>query len=153
MPNVRVPVMCRLSSARLDAELAVGIAPETSPLHLSRARQLVNPRFRHARARDWEHVLVTSREPLRGLSGRVPPRREIVRQAAAEIQELIAALQQIGPVPARGVAIATTLLTDGCGALYNPAAINDLATTIARAVDHLDPTLPLTEDVIGYLHG
>ena len=90
-----------------------------------------------------------SRESTRGLSGRVPIRRERVNRAEPEIRELITALRATGPIPSRGVAIATSLLTDGCGPIYNPKAPDNLGATVALAVEHLDPTLPLTHALSG----
>ncbi len=144
MPSLTDNIRLHLNSARLDADLAAGIAPEASPLHAARARHLVTPRFRHVSAANWEHLLLAAREPTRGLSGRVPIRRERVNRAEPEIRELITALRATGPIPSRGVAIATNLLTDGRGPIYNPKAPDNLRATVALAVEHLDPTLPLT---------
>jgi hypothetical protein len=50
--------------------------------------------------------------------------------ADGELRRLADALAQPGPVAARGVAQAELLLTDGTGALYNPAreiSVNALA--------------------------
>jgi len=141
--------MLRLNSARLDADLAAGVAPETSPLHAARARRLVASRMRDACAANWQHLLLISREPIRGLSGRAPICRERVRRAEPEIRELITALRTTGPIPARGVAIATHLLTDGRGPIYNPGTPDDLSTIVALAVEHLDPALPLTQNLSG----
>jgi len=149
MPSLPDTIRLRLNSARLDADLAAGIAPEASPLHAARARRLVTLRIRHASAANWEHLLLTSREPRRGLSGRVPIRRERVNQAEPEIRKLITALRATGPIPARGVAIATSLLTDGRGPIYNPKAPDNLTATVALAVEHLDPALPLTQALLG----
>ena len=144
MPSLPDNIRLRLNSARLDADLAAGVAPEASSLHAARARRLVTPRSRHASAANWEHLLLSSRKPTRGLSGRVPIRRERVNRAEPEIRELITALRATGPIPSRGVAIATNLLTDGRGPVYNPKTPDNLRATVALAVEHLDPTLPLT---------
>src|ERR1700691_4601849 len=53
MPSLTHNIRIHLNSARLDADLAAGIAPETSPLHAARARHLVAPRIRHASAANW----------------------------------------------------------------------------------------------------
>jgi hypothetical protein len=37
-------------------------------------------------------------------------------------------------------------LTDGLGPVYNPRATDDLTAAVVRAVVHLDPTLPLSQD-------
>jgi hypothetical protein len=143
MKTLPETIKLRLNSARLDADLAAGTAPEASPLHAARARHLVSPRVRHGSAANWEHLLLTSREPARGFSSRAPIRRERVNRAEPEIRKLITALRATGPIPSRGVAIATNLLTDGRGPIYNPTAPDNLTTTVALAVEHLDPALPL----------
>jgi hypothetical protein len=148
MHNLSEVILLRLSAARLDADLAAGMSPETSSRHATRARRLVSPRTRHALASDWEHLLSVSHGTTPGLSGRVPIRRERLHQAEPEIRELIEALRASGPVPARGVAIATNLLTDGRGPIYNAKAPNDLTATVMRAVVHLNPALPLIDGPI-----
>jgi hypothetical protein len=143
MHNFIQGTVLRLIAARLDADLAAGLPPETSSWHAARARRVVTPRMRHALAGDWEHLLLVSHVATRGLSGRVPIRSERLHRAEPEIRELIAALRVSGPVPARGVAIATNLLTDGRGPIYNAKASDDLTATVMRAVEHLNPALPL----------
>lgn len=144
MANLFDNIVLRLNRARLDADLAAGRSPETSPRHAVRARVLVAPRMRHALASNWEHLLSTAQGPRRGPTNRAPIRRERVHCAQTEIRELITALRATGPIPARGVAIATRLLTDGCGPIYNRDASDDLTATLVLALEHLDPTQPLT---------
>jgi hypothetical protein len=148
MHNLSEDILLSLGAARLDADLAAGIPPETSARHTARARRLVTPRMRRALARDWEHLLLVSHRATRGLSGRVPIRRERLHRAEPEIRELIEALRASGPIPARGVAIATNLLTDGGGPIYNAKASDDLTATVIRAMKHLNPALPLIYDPI-----
>jgi hypothetical protein len=147
MHNLSEEILLRFSAGRLDADLAAGMPPETSPRHAARARRIVAPRIRHALASDWEHLLLVSHTARRGPSGRVPIRRERLHRAEPEIRELIQALRANGPVPARGVAIATNLLTDGRGPIYNRKAPDDLTATVMRAVEHLNPALPLIHDL------
>ena len=78
----------------------------------------------------------------------MPIRRERLHRAEPEIRELIEALRASGPIPARGVAIATNLLTDGGGPIYNAKASDDLTATVIRAMKHLNPALPLVYDPI-----
>jgi len=143
MPKIIEPIALHFVSARLDAELAAGAAAETSALHARRARMLVAPRARRSLACNWEHLLTAAAQPARGLSGRVPIRRARVLHAEPEIRVLIDALNASGPVPARGVALARHLLTDGVGPVYNRAASDDLARRVAQAALELDPARPL----------
>jgi hypothetical protein len=150
MPSLLDNILLRLNSARLDADLAAGRPPETSPRHAARARGLVSPRMRHALASNWEHLLLTAQGPTRGLTNRAPIRRERVHRAETGIRELITALRATGPIPARGVEIATRLLTDGRGPIYNRKASDDLTATVVLALEHLDPAQPLTYDLIEF---
>jgi hypothetical protein len=145
MPNPLASILLRRHAARLDADLAAGAVPETSPLHAARARQLVSPAGRDASAANWEHLLLIARRPTRGLPGHAPIRRERVLSAESEIRELITALRASGPIPARGVAIAMKLLGDGRGPIYDPGNRDELAMAVARAVTQLDPALPLIQ--------
>lgn len=149
MQKITNSLMVRVNRSRLDAELAAGRSPEISPQHGVRARQLVAPRNRDALARGWEHLLLSAGAPARGISGRVPIQRTRIRQAAPEIRALASALRASGPVPVRGVAIAYSLLTDGCSSpIYDPKARQDLGPMLTRAIGYLDPALPMAHDLI-----
>jgi hypothetical protein len=62
--------------------------------------------------------------------------------AEPQIRELTALLRAPQPVPARGVAAANLLLTDGTGPLYNPLLTSKtvLSEAVTVAVSLLDPT-------------
>ncbi len=143
-------IMLRFNPTRLDADLAAGRPPEASPRHAARARRLVTPRMRDGLASNWEHLLSTAQHPTGGRSNRAPIRRGRVQRAESEIREMIAALRATGPIPARGVAIATRLLTDGASPIYNPRGSSDLTTTVALALEHLDPAAPLAYELIEF---
>jgi hypothetical protein len=147
MPSPLDYILSRLYPERLNADLAAGQPPETSPRHAAHARRLVGPRMRDALATNWEHLLVTAQGSTGGLSHRAPIRRERVHRADSEIRKLITALRATGPMPARGVAIAARLLTDGRGPIYNPNVSDDLTATVALALEHLDPASPLTDEL------
>lgn len=147
MPDVLTNILLRFGAAATDQELAAGRPPDTSPHRAARARQLVDPRYRHTLAANWEHLLEVTRRPPGGLSGRAPSRRDRVSRAEPEIRALIRALHVSGPVPARGVALAARLLADGSGPVYNPHAPEDLSAATARAIKHLDPSLPLAHEL------
>jgi hypothetical protein len=125
----------RLRSTRLDRELAAGRPPEWSRLHAARAQQIVSLPFRETLASDWERLLRRSRAPL--------PRRDRVAAAAAAIRLLAERLRAPLPVPARGVALANVLLTDGLGPLYNRLSTDSLDEAVSRAAALLDPAAPL----------
>jgi hypothetical protein len=142
---------------RLDDELAAGLPPEESRARAARAAVLVAPDTRNALAGRWAEILArTTGRPSTGRSatntsaGRsvmggpatrrsgVPVGRSRVLAAAADIRALVEALRARAPVPARGVAIANRLLTDGAGPLYRTGS-GDLGATVRSAVRHLAP--------------
>lgn len=140
-------ILLAVHARGLDAELAAGVPAEITPRHEARARRLVAPRRRQVLADGWEHLLAIARAPTGGLSTRAPIRRERIRGAEPEIREMITALRANGPIPARGIAIATELLTDGSGPIYNDNARDDIRGTLALALAHLDPALPLSYEL------
>jgi hypothetical protein len=123
----------------LDHELAAGNPPSGRRLRAIRAGMLVAPTARRKLAECW----------LRLLDGdeRRPDYFPKVRwaqvdRAHSEIHELADALRAARPVPARGVAAARLLLTDGRGPLFQSrtgSGSADLASRVRQAVRELDP--------------
>jgi hypothetical protein len=70
---------------------------------------------------------------------RVPFCRDRVKESAEELEDLIRHLLADGPVAARGVALASNLLSDGSGPLYHRANADDLRARVREAVTALDP--------------
>ena len=145
IPRFRVVdrLLARLSSWRLDGELAAGHPPDWSPLHAARADHLVSLPFRSRLADNWDRVLgiATGRVAATG-SGRRLLRKDPIAEAEPQIRELTALLRGPQPVLARGVATAHLLLTDGTGPLYNHASETVLSRAVADAVSQLDPAHP-----------
>ena len=129
-------------AAVLDARLAAGVAPESGRLIGLRARALVVPARRQRLASDWDRLVKMARErpPARA---RVPLRRDRIVAAEADIRDLQRSLRASAPVPARGVAIASTLLADGAGPVYNRSSRVDLKAAVQEAIKHLDPSTAL----------
>ncbi len=133
-----------LASSRatvLDARLAAGVSPESGRLIALRARALVVPARRRRLAGDWDRLVRVARE--RPATARVPLRRDRIVAAEADIRELQRSLRASAPVPARGVAIASNLLTDGAGPVYNRNSRVDLRSAVQEAIRQLDPTTAL----------
>ena len=63
----------------------------------------------------------------------VPLRRDRIAGSAPGLAGLAHCLTVPRPVPARGVALVSQLLTDGCGPLYRAAAREDLGGLIDQA--------------------
>jgi hypothetical protein len=134
--------LSRAGGALLDARLAAGVSPESGRLIAVRARALVVPARRQRLASDWDRLLTIARErPARAT--RVPLRRDRIVAAEADIRELQRSLRASAPVPARGVAIASSLLADGAGPLYNRDSCADLRAAVQEAIRQLDPLTAL----------
>ena len=139
---VRVPLWvligAALLGASLDDKLAEGHAPDTSPLLAARAQLLVSLAKRRALADYWLALLVEARGPVKFLNPSVPLVRGRIIAAQAQIEALAEAL--LAPMPtSRGVAMASSLLSDGSGPIYYSACSVDLASTLREIIAHLDP--------------
>jgi hypothetical protein len=69
----------------------------------------------------------------------VPICGDRVRESAEEFGALIRRLLADAPVAARGVALASALLSDGSGPIYHRANADDVRARVREAVDALDP--------------
>ncbi len=132
-----------MMSWRIDGELAVGRPPEWSRLHAARADHLESTAFRTELANDWDHVLeVATGRAAATRQSRAVLRRDRIADAEPQIRELTTLLRAPTPTPARGVASAYVLLTDGTGPLYSPVSEVILSAAIAEAVALLHPAQP-----------
>jgi hypothetical protein len=123
----------RALTVSLDRELAAGCPPGFSPALAIRAREIVSSAGRGELARRWANVLDFA---SRGPYPRSPRalRCGAVVAAAAELQEMISVLSGGLPIDARGAAMASRILTDGTGPLYNPRSDVQLGTAVRAAV-------------------
>jgi hypothetical protein len=129
----------------LDQKLAAGEPADSDARTAVRARVLVEPRRRETLARHWEHLMDAAARP-----GRTDPRdprpplcRERIRKAEPELTRMVALLRSAQPVPARGVALARLLLTDGAGPTHNRRNRSDLAVAARDVIRYLDPSTAL----------
>lgn len=134
-------LLARWRCRSLDAELAEGAPVDIDPRRAVRAAMLIEPGRRQSLADAWVAVLRRARQSTRVGDPRVPVVRTRVLSAGAEITELIDALRAPAPVPARGVAIASRLLTDGTGPVYSQRSQQDLSAAVRAAVQYLDPLI------------
>jgi alpha-D-ribose 1-methylphosphonate 5-triphosphate synthase subunit PhnG len=132
-------ILAKARSLTLDAQLAEGCAPDTDRLRMVRAEVLASPRARLELAQEWERVLAQSVRPATVRLARIPLQYQQIRAAEAGIRRLVGALRSAGAVNVQGAAMASLLLTDGTGPLYNPARSEDLRGDVNSAADHLDP--------------
>ena len=137
-------LLVRWRTPALDAQLAAGRPAEHDRHRAVRAGMLVDPASRGALAGHWEELLARAARPPRPSDARVPLVRPRILAADADIRRMIAALRASAPVPARGVAIASRLLTDGTGPLYNVKSAMDLRALVRSAIRQLDPAAAVT---------
>jgi hypothetical protein len=144
-------VLARVFGASLDESLASGSAPESSRLLAARARDIVSLPRRTSMAGNWDHLLRVAHRSARAfplprpgaIAGAVPVCADRIVAAEPAVRELIARLSAPLPVPARGVAMASALLTDGMGPVFNRRSRVTLAAALDAAITQLDPALPL----------
>jgi hypothetical protein len=89
-------------------------------------------------ADSWLDVLSQSRERMTPFDPRVRPLRRRVFEAEGQIRALADAL--VAPlITAKGVAMASSLLCDGAGPLYNPGSVVDLRSVLSEVLRDIDP--------------
>jgi hypothetical protein len=134
-------LLARIFAVWLDRRLAAASPPEAGLLLAARAQDIVSMRTRRALASHWDHLLRVAR--------RVPQSRSIsiragqIAVAEPAIRELARRLSTPLPVTAQGVAMASVLLTDATGPVYNRHSDVTLSAALEEAITHLDPALPL----------
>ena len=136
-------VLARSRAARLDRELAEGVSPEANASLAARATRLTSTGFRRDLAASLRRILVAAGEPAPAAAARAPlgSARPVrvplhitqVSQSAPLLAALANRLLEPGPLPVRGVAMVTRLLSDGTGPLYREAARDDLGAMAQRA--------------------
>jgi hypothetical protein len=141
---VRVSVwrrfVARLLAIQLDRQLASGVAPESGALLAVRAVSIARPSYRHRLAMAMSRIVTEAK------SQRPHPRNWVSMNWAAvsagepELLELCHRLDAPVPVSARGVALVSELLGDGCGPLLHAARAGQLRAAARNACDALDPS-------------
>ena len=138
-------LLARVLAVRLDRQLAAGTQPEANAILAARAMFLTSARYRRALATSLRRMLAASavpasphpmaeaRSPLAAFKPHLPLRRDLIAGSASELSGLASCLTAARPVPARGVALVSQLLTDGCGPLYRAGAREDLGGLIDQA--------------------
>jgi hypothetical protein len=129
-PSLAIRLRTRARRARLDAELAAGTDPATSPEHRLRAAQLGSPEVRTQLA----NRLVEAVGEARGLghelaSARRRRARGEVRGYADELLALVPRLRNAERLPVQGLAITARLVGNRRGPLYR-AGRDDLGDAV-----------------------
>lgn len=142
--NRRWARLCaRLLASPLDRQLAHGHSPESNRLLAARAQVLVSPVMRLALSQSWKNLLAQSRTPPTMRNPRVPLNREGIISRESDICEMLNALTDPLPTPARGTAMVSCLLSDGAGPLYDRRRSAELGTALREAIAQLDPSASL----------
>jgi hypothetical protein len=136
-PSLAIRVRTRARRARLDAELAAGADPATSPEHHLRAQQLSSPAERSR----FANRLVLAVGEAQGLanelaSARRRRARDQVRDYADELLALAARLRGAERLPVEGLAMSARLVEDRRSPLYraDPDELGDAVRSIEFAL-------------------
>jgi hypothetical protein len=132
-------VLAQWRQSTLDAQIAAGLPTEEHRIRAVRAGTLTDPAQRRKLAAFWADLLDRSTGTALRARSWVPMQRTRVLAAEDDIRHLIALLAAAQPVPARGVAMANLLLTDGSGPIYDPRSRVDLQAAVQEAIVHLEP--------------
>jgi hypothetical protein len=144
-------LLAHCQAGRLDRELADGASPEASAILAARAMRLTSLGYRRDLAVSLQRIVAATGEPVPVRSApvaaskspgaarppRVPLRRARISRSAPLLAELASRMAAPGPVPVRGVAIVTRLLSEGTGPLYREASRDDLGVIAERAAQAL----------------
>jgi hypothetical protein len=99
--------------------------------------------MRLALAENWTNLVRQARTPRAVRDPRVPFNRGSVLACESLIHEMLDALLAPLPLPARGAAMASRLLSDGSGPVYDGRRSADLGVALRHAIAHLDPSVAL----------
>jgi hypothetical protein len=136
-------LLARSLGASLDQQLATGTPPESSRVLAARAQDIVSLPHRESLARSWDHLLRVARRGPIHRTPAVPLNATAILAAEPAIRELVERLTAPLPVPAQGVAAATTPLTDATSPVYGRQSPDALASLLDDAINQLDPARPL----------
>jgi hypothetical protein len=136
-------LLARALGASLDQQLAAGCPPESTRLLAARAQHIVSLPRRASLAGNWDHLLQVARRAPSRRTWAVPLRAAAILAAGPAIEELMERLTTPLPVGARGVAMASVLLTDPTSPVYSRRRPRSLADRLQAAIIQLDPAQPL----------
>jgi hypothetical protein len=125
--------LTRAYAPSLDSQLAAGWPPAASRLLATRAQEITSPAGRAELVRGWGHLLRRARQPAVPRTPRAPLCRDRITAAEGDLRAMLAVLACPLPISARGAAMASVLLGDGTGPLYNPHSTRELAVAARDA--------------------
>jgi|SRR5689334_15278240 hypothetical protein len=130
-PGVTARLAARLRRHALDRALIEGADPAATEQLAARVARLTSRSMRREVARGLDHLARDGREP--GGRWRVRPLRAAAAANASELHALAARLRGPGPLYARGIAMLSSLLTEGTGPAYNDSRGDLLAQRLRDA--------------------
>jgi hypothetical protein len=136
-----------LKAPDLDAELAAGFRPSTSPAHQLRADHLLRPRVRRRIAIALNRAVDDASHPVVHGTSQAPLCREAVRHCSREIRGLATLVATQENPPTRGVAIAFQLAFDGRGALFFRPDTRDGVQHLANTLHAAHRALRVSADL------
>jgi hypothetical protein len=137
-PPLLVRARVRLRRRTLDLQLADGVSPLDDAALALRARQLVCRQTREQFAGGLEGLVRHAEHPPPPRSVAVPlPRRQIL-EARPGLLALATCLRADRPLYARGMALLSSLLSDGTGPVYRARAERSLPDALRAVAEALD---------------
>jgi hypothetical protein len=121
-----------LHRRELDAKLAEGLLPSSSPELAYRAEQLRSPRCRRSFASGITRTLDAAEEPPGASTAAVPVRRQEIFEARAQLTDLARVLESGESLQVRGLALLEEFLTSGDSPLFHPNPDESLEHTVRR---------------------
>ncbi len=122
---------------RLDAKLAAGVNPLSTPELMLRGEQLADPQRRARFARSLRRAIDSAELPphhrLPLYSAAIPVCRAAVLEARPTLLALADDLDEMRHPDPMGVALTIRLLSDGGGPLYRPWTPSELTGAAERA--------------------
>ena len=128
-----------LMASRLDAALARGESPDSSPLLAFHARVLESMAMRQSLSRDLSTIAEASRHPRTKREERSSMNWAVVAEAYQQLDDLSLRLAVGTRVDPRGVALSRLLLTDHDSPLHAGDDAEALRAAARHAQSALDP--------------
>jgi hypothetical protein len=138
-------LLVRVMALSLDRQIASGRHVESNCLLAARAESIASLAARRTLAQSWHILLDQTRRAPVPRSPRAPLCRARIIAAEDDVRAMMRALSIPLPIPARGVAMASRLLSDGTGPVYNRNCSIDPRTAVWDATAQLDPAAMLTQ--------
>jgi hypothetical protein len=104
---------------------------------------LVSPATRRALAQSWENVLRLAQKPPAMRDPRARLNRCGIIACERHIRDVHITLSTPQPLPARGMAMMSCILSNGMGPLYGRHSPSDLKIALEEAMAQLDPSVSL----------